>query len=212
MMTTPRTACIDGMAIRWDDQVLEPRPWAAAQAQWAAELHPELAPGPMVELCTGSGYIGLLAARDTGRRAILVDQDPWACSLAASNAEAAGLGHMVSVRQESITGRPLHCVTRPVPLVLADPPYVPSDQVHQFPDDPTHSIDGGPDGLRVVFDVLATAATALLPAGTCLLQVRGPAQAGRIEAALADDDTSPLVVVEARDHGPDRALVRLARR
>ena len=54
-MTTTHTAHIDGLAVLWDRRVLEPRPWAAAQARWAVELHPELPDGPMLELCSGSG-------------------------------------------------------------------------------------------------------------------------------------------------------------
>ena len=44
--------------IRHDDEVLEPRPWTIAQAEWASELPA----GPMLELGCGAGHIGLAAA------------------------------------------------------------------------------------------------------------------------------------------------------
>ena len=170
-MTHTRTIELDGLHFVWDQRVLEPRPWAVQQARWAAEILPSLPPGPMLELCTGSGYIGLLAAAGTDRRAVLVDADETACALATRNAEAAGLGHRVAVRRERVTGVALDGVDGPFVLVLADPPYLPSSEVERYPGDPEHAIDGGPDGLALVREVLGTSAAVLHPDGVCLLQL-----------------------------------------
>ena len=55
---------IDELEISYDQRVLEPRPWTAAQSRWASSLFRVLPPGPVLELCAGAGHIGLLAVRD----------------------------------------------------------------------------------------------------------------------------------------------------
>lgn len=207
-----REVLIDGLRVRHADGVLTPRPWTAAQARWVAELDLRLPDGPVLELCTGVGHIGLLAVRGTGRRGILVDADPLACRLAAHNAADAGLAGLVAVHCERIDGGPLVCLsgTR-APIVIADPPYVPSSEVRRFPDDPVRAIDGGPDGLDVVRTVLSTAACSLEPSGALLVQLRGASQALAVTAAL-DSDWSGLGLVaeDLRTFGEDRAVLRLS--
>ena len=209
-MTHTRTIELDGLHFVWDERVLEPRPWAVEQARWAAQILPDLPDGPLLELCTGSGYIGLLAAAGTDRRAVLVDADEAACALATRNAEAAGLAHRVQVQRGRITGAALEGEHAPFALVLADPPYLPSSEVERYPGDPEHAIDGGPDGLALVRDVLGTSAAALHPAGACLLQLRGARQADQVARALetAWRDIA-LEPAELREFGPDRAVLRL---
>lgn len=209
-MTRTWTIELDGLHFEWDDRVLEPRRWAVQQARWAIEILPSLPAGSMLELCTGSGYIGLLAAAWTDRRAVLVDADEAACAIATRNAEAAGLAQRVQVQRGRITGAALDGEHAPFALVLADPPYLPSSEVERYPGDPEHAIDGGPDGLALVRDVLGTGAAALHPTGACLLQLRGAPQADQVARAL-ENDWSDIVLqpTELREFGPDRAVLRL---
>jgi methylase of polypeptide subunit release factors len=209
-VTRTRTIVLDGLHVEWDERVLEPRPWAVEQARWAAQILPQLPEGPLLELCTGSGYIGLLAAMGTDRRGVLVDADEAACALAARNAATAGLAHRVVVHRERATGAALDAEPGPFALVLADPPYLPSSEVRRYPDDPEHAVDGGPDGLAVLRDVLGTSAAVLHPSGACLLQLRGGAQADQVARAL-ETDWSDIVLqpTELREFGPDRAVLRL---
>ena len=51
------------LTISFDDRVLRPREWTAAQSEWAAEIARTAPDGTMLELCAGAGHIGLLAAR-----------------------------------------------------------------------------------------------------------------------------------------------------
>src|SRR5690349_21635247 len=96
------------LTIRFDDRVLRPREWTTAQSRWAAELLPDLADGPVLELCSGAGQIGLLAVTGSERRLVCVDLSPVAASFAAENAAAAGLADRVEQR------------TGPMDQVLAD--------------------------------------------------------------------------------------------
>jgi methylase of polypeptide subunit release factors len=151
------------LRVTYDSAVLRPRPWTLVQSEWAAELSAELPEGPILELCAGAGHIGLHAALVTGRRLVQVDGDPGATRLAAQNAAAAG-----------VTDYEIRCArivdaAQPgevFPLIVADPPYIPSADVGQFPDDPPFAIDGGEDGLGRIRDCLAVAETHLAVDGS----------------------------------------------
>ena len=86
-----RTMRFGSLQIRYDDRVLEPRPWTTAQSAWAAELIEQAPEGDVLELCTGAGHIGLLAIAGSDRRLVAVDASPTAAEHAADNAAAAGL-------------------------------------------------------------------------------------------------------------------------
>lgn len=203
----PVTSLIDGIEIDWDDRVLRPRPWTRLQAQWAIELHPALPPGPMLELCTGVGHIGLWAIRGTGRSGVLVDADGVACRHARRNAHRAGLARAVEVVQHRIDGNLVPGAPPQLPLVLADPPYLPSAAISERCGDPLGAVDGGDDGLEVVAVVLRTAAAHLQPGGACLLQLHGGRQAGAVTARLAREWADiGLTPVAVREVDADRAV------
>lgn len=199
-----RTTDFGGMTITYDDDVLEPRPWTLAQARWAAELLADLPDGPVLELCAGAGQIGLAVGRATGRSLVQVDVEPKACEHARRNADAAGV--TVDVRcgdLEQVVGE-----HERFPLVLADPPYVPTGEVDDLPDDPDEAVDGGEDGLDLVRRCLRVAAIHLDDGGVVLLQLGGP---GQTEAVTAESPGYGLDVVTSQTHGGDRSLVLLRR-
>ncbi len=208
-MTAPdreavRSIEFGGHVIEFDDRVLEPRPWTFLQSRWAAELASEAAPGPILELCSGAGQIGLLAAVLAGRDLVQVDVDPVACEWARRNAARAGWAERVEIR--CAPAREAVGPDERFPVVLADPPYVPSDQIDRFPDDPVLAIDGGADGLDLVRECLEAAAVALAPGGSVLLQVWGARQAEAIP-----DLPGGLAVVDVREHDEIRAVAHLRR-
>ncbi|HEX4976832.1 MAG TPA: methyltransferase, partial [Nocardioides sp.] len=95
------------------------------------------------------------------------------------------------------------------PLVLADPPYVPTDEVTSHPDDPVAAIDGGPDGLDVARTCLAVAAAHLADDGLVVLQL-GSAEQSELARPVAAE--AGLEVVEVCDVPGGGALVLLANR
>lgn len=192
--------------IDFDDRVLTPRTWTVRQSEWAARLSAEQPEGPMLELCSGAGQIGLLAAALTGRRLVCVDADPAACAFTRANAERAGLSDLVEVRQGSME----HALDpdERYGLVIADPPWVPSAEVGRYPEDPLTAIDGGADGMRVAELCVITTARHLAPGGSAVLQLGTPAQADRLLELVGDGD---LRVEEVRDSPGEGVLVHLAR-
>lgn len=194
--------CFGGVAVAYDDDVLAPRLWTLAQSRWAVELLRRLPGGPVLELCSGAGQIGLVVARATGRALVQVDADERACAFARRN--AAGAGVEADVRCGRL-GAALAPGER-FPLVLADPPYVPSHQTSGHPGDPSHAIDGGDDGLDLARVCLRVAGAHLTTGGRLILQLRGPGQA----VTLSDEiPRHGLVPVEHRDHPPDGTLLLL---
>jgi cyclopropane-fatty-acyl-phospholipid synthase len=97
-VTGERQHDFEGLTIRYDERVLAPRDWTAAQSRWAAELIGSAPPGPVLELCAGAGQIGLLAIAGTAHRLVAVDADPVACEFVRTNARAAGLADRVEIR------------------------------------------------------------------------------------------------------------------
>jgi release factor glutamine methyltransferase len=164
-----------GLLISFDDRALRPRDWTLLQSAWAAELMPWLPPGPVLELCSGVGHIGLAAVADCSRPLVCVERDDVAASYAVRNAARAGLAERVDVRVADL--RDALDPAERFALVVADPPWVPSAEVERWPEDPQGAIDGGADGLAVARVCLEVAAGHLLSGGALLLQVGSVAQA-----------------------------------
>ncbi len=195
-LSQTRQVEIGGLAIAYDERVLEPRPWTVGQSAWAAELLASLPAGPVLEVCSGAGHIGLVAVLRHDRRLVQVDVDPIACDFARLNAEAAGLLGRVDVRcgplDEAVLPR------ERFPLVIADPPWVPTRDVARYPEDPVVAIDGGPDGIDLALRCVDVAGRVLTPAGTCLLQLGTSAQVDAVRQHLAGHEELDLVHVEDR--------------
>jgi release factor glutamine methyltransferase len=163
------------LSIAFDDRVLRPREWTAAQSEWAADLMVTAPGGQVLELCAGAGHIGLLAVAMSGRRLVCVDANPVACDYARANALAAGLADRVEVREGRL--ETALAADELFPVVIADPPWVPRDQTGQFPEDPLTAIDGGHDGLDVARACLSVIAEHLAPGGSAVLQLGTKVQA-----------------------------------
>ena len=191
--------------VAFDASVLRPRLWTLAQAEWAAEL--AVAGEPLLEVGCGAGHIGLAAAVLSGARLVQVDCDPAACRWASLNAAANGCTDRVEQRCGTAAG--VLVEGEVFDVVIADPPYVPSDEVALYPEDPPGAIDGGPDGLDVVRSVLRDIAGHVAPGGSILLQVRGAGQVDELAGWLAHPASPALIVTEARFYGDLRAVVRL---
>lgn len=196
------------LQILWDQRVLRPRPWTTAQSHWAFAVSPSCPDGPVLELFCGAGQIGLLASVLTGRPLIQVDSDPVAAAYARRNAAAAGM--VADVRTASVEDA--LAPSEQAALVVLDPPWVPSVQVADFPEDPVRAIDGGADGTALLVPGLEVALHHLLPGGHVIAQVGHRAQVEVIRGVLerrepAGSAASRWTIRETRDYLPDGVLV-----
>lgn len=185
--TGSRSVTFGALTISYDDRVLAPRAWTQTQALWAQDLLAVVPPGPVLELCSGVGHLGLLAVHGTDRRLVCVDVDPVACAYVARNAAAAGRTELVDVQN--------------VPLGEFD-----SDEVFSlvacFPADPVLAIDGGADGLVRARECVGLIDRHLHADGAALLQLGSYDEADALAAELPD-----TLVVTASRAEPGRGLV-----
>lgn len=191
------------LRIDYSDQVLAPREWTLLQSEWATSLAATAPVGPILELCAGAGHIGLAAAVSADRDLVQVEADPTAARFARLNAERAGWSGRTEIRVER-----LQSAVGPnerFPIMIADPPYLPSADVARWPQDPVSAIDGGFDGLDVIRDCLAVATSCLSRGGPLLLQLAGAAQASQL-GALPGWRRRELRIVDE-----ERAVVLLTR-
>lgn len=198
-------SCVFGpIMVRFDERILAPRAWTLLQSRWAARLAKDAPPGPIVELFAGAGHIGLAAAVLAGRKLIQVEKDAVAAAYATLNAVHAGWADMTVVRHGPVqTSLDSH---ERFPIILADPPYIPSAAVDRWPGDPRWAIDGGPDGTALVQLGLRLAAQHLHAEGSLLLQVAGKHQAGVI-GEMVGAQFPALHYGETRSHDDERAVM-----
>ena len=183
------------LEIAFDDRIIRPRPWTVMQSQWAAEMVADAPEGPVLELCSGAGHIGLLAVAGGDRHLVCVDADPVACGFARTNAETAGLAERVEVRcgrLEEALGRDERFA-----VVIADPPWVRREQTDDHPEDPLLAIDGGDDGLEVARACLRVIGRHLLAGGSAVLQLGTPEQVETLRAEPSVE-SGALVLGEVR--------------
>lgn len=191
------------LIVDYDARVLAPREWTLQQSEWAASLAATAPPGPILELCAGAGQIGLAAAVLADRNLVQVEADPAAVSYAASNAARANWAGRTEIRAERLQSALRRGES--YPIIIADPPYLRSEDISRWPGDPTVAIDGGADGLALIRDCLDVAVAHLHSGGHLLLQLRGPRQARQLRS------TAELRRRELRVIDDERAILLLQR-
>jgi len=127
----------------------------------------------ILDLCTGSGCLAILAAHAFPQaRVDAVDLSRRALAVAERNRRA----HRVAGRVRLLEGdlfRPL--AGRRYDLVLANPPYVDRAALRRLPPEyrtePRLALDGGPDGLSFAHRILRAAAGHLRPGGWLVIEI-----------------------------------------
>jgi len=160
-----------GRAFHVDGRVLVPRPETELLAEAALEAFPP--GGAALDLCTGSGVLGItLALERPGTRVVAADVSGDAVDVARAN--AARLGASIDVRQGDLF-EAVAAVPFPFDVVVANPPYVPSGELprlsREIQREPRLALDGGPDGLSVIRRIVAEAPFRLAAGGTLLVEM-----------------------------------------
>jgi release factor glutamine methyltransferase len=160
--------------------VLVPRPETEILVEWALDwlaAHP--GPRKILDVGTGSGAIALSIAAATWpacrHTVVASDVSRTAMRYAARNRAMLGLQGSVSLVRGSLAD--WH--SGGIDLLLANLPYLRPEQVSGNRDlaaEPALALDGGPDGLDLVRDLLADASRVLKPNGAIGLEI-DPSQA-----------------------------------
>lgn len=127
------------------------------------------------DLGTGSGCLALALARALPHsQGLAVDASADALMVAAGNLAALGLSRRVSLLQGN-WWQPLQPWWGDLQIVVSNPPYIPSATLASLEPgvrehEPTLALDGGPDGLAAIREILAGACVALAPGGWLILE------------------------------------------
>jgi release factor glutamine methyltransferase len=209
-----------GRAFRVTPDVLIPRPEtellverALAWLETFASDRPQgAAPARVLDIGTGSGCIAVtLALESPEARLVATDVSASALDVARSNATRLNVAARIEFRQTSLTSD----VPGAFDLIVANPPYVPErDRASLAPEvrdyEPTSALFAGPDGLDVIRALVPSAAAALHPRGSLMMEigdgqaddvVRLMQAAGFSAVRLADDLQSiPRVIMGTGSH------------
>ncbi|HTL66993.1 MAG TPA: 50S ribosomal protein L3 N(5)-glutamine methyltransferase [Lacunisphaera sp.] len=129
----------------------------------------------VVDVCTGSGCLAVLLARQfPGAKVDAIELSPAALAVAKFNLAAHGLTRRVRLHRSDV----FDAVPRAAyDVILSNPPYVPTRELRGLPEEfrrePALALDGGRDGLDVIRKLLRQARDRLQPHGIVVLEVGG---------------------------------------
>ncbi len=158
-----------------NEQVLVPRSLMSTRFTDFISAFP-WSTGRVLDLCTGSGCIGLsLALLDSRIQVDLADLSFEALKVAARNIHRHGLEE----RARCIQGNLFENIHGRYDLIISNPPYVASAHYRrgplEFKNEPRMALEAGADGLDVVRRILREAKAYLNPAGKLIMEVGFPA-------------------------------------
>ena len=176
-----------------DRRVLIPRPETEELCAWALENLPASDPCRVLDLCCGSGCIGLtLAAERPHWDVVLADCSPDALEVAALNASRLDLS--VSSHQGDLTEG---LADYSFDCIVSNPPYIPSAECATLQpevlQEPSLALDGGTDGLDFYRRIADEAAKVLKPEGLLMLEL-GFGEAEPVSALLAAEGFTEIAV------------------
>jgi len=127
----------------------------------------------VLDLCTGSGCLAILASRNfPNARIDAVDISSGALEVAARNIADYGLEDRVTLHRGDLF-QPL--VDRRYDLIISNPPYVDAEGMADLPREcraePKIAFDGGADGLNIVRRIIEQAGRHLTPQGGLLCEI-----------------------------------------
>lgn len=183
-----------------NEKVLIPRPETEALVEFGLAHFPEDAEGRALDLCAGSGCVGISLALERPKLEVdLIEMDEGAARIARENIERHGVGERVRV----LVGDLFAPAQGPYDAILSNPPYVATEEIAglapEVRREPVLALDGGADGLAVVRRIAEGAAGHLLPGGLLALELALD-QAQAVAALLARTGFSRTEVREDFTH------------
>ena len=180
-----------GMTLTVNRDVLIPRDDTVAVTELAIKRALFLPQNPRVlDLCTGSGCIGLaIAHKVKDARVTLGDVSQAALRVAKKNVADQQLHGRVTCLAVDAT-KPAAPFLGKFDLIVANPPYVTSEEMRSLDDsvknyEPHLALDGGPDGLALYRAILENFTAALNPGGIVCFE-HGLGQEDAVAALLRE--------------------------
>ena len=184
-----------GRSFHVDSRVLIPRPETEELCRWVLECFPPAASPAVLDLCCGSGCIGLsLASERPSFRVTLSDLSPDALAVSSLNADR--LQVSVSLHRGDL------CAGFPpasFDCIVSNPPYIPSSECAVLQPEvlrePQLALDGGADGLSFYRRIALESLSLLVSGGHLFLEI-GYGEAGDVSNLLA---SAGFTGIEVRD-------------
>jgi release factor glutamine methyltransferase len=176
-----------GLELICDHRALVPRPETEYLVELVLKRYGGGVPGRVLDMCTGSGCIGLALAKQwPGAVVTMADVSEDALELARLNAVRLGQDNVKLVRSdlfEKLAGKEWD-------LMVSNPPYIPSGELtglsREVRRDPHLALDGGARGLVVIEKLLKGARQQLVKGGLLVMEI-GMGQAWEV-MALAEKE------------------------
>jgi len=166
-----------------------------------------------LDLCTGSGVIAVVLAKELHCKVVAVDISPAALAIAACNISRHGMTeHIQLVCGDLLT--PLDR-NRPFDLLVSNPPYVAEEEIDRLQPEvgqaePRLALSGGPGGMQCLERIAADAFAYLRPGGWVFVEIG--ADQGEAVMALFGSKTSSYDQVGVINDWTGRPRVLQARR
>lgn len=165
-----KEAWLAGVPFYVDERVIVPRSHIAELLPLLGKRIP--APGRILDLCTGSGCLAILAAKAfPTARVDATDVSPAALAVARKNVLRHRLGRRVRLARSNLF-KELH---GRYDLIISNPPYVAAAAMAALPREYRHeprlALAGGRDGLDLVARIIEQAPAHLEPGGALVCEV-----------------------------------------
>lgn len=190
-------------------QVFIPRPETELVVEKALELAENFPPNfSLADVGTGCGAIAISLALNFPQAQIYaIDISIPALEVARKNCCRFGLESRVRLLQ----GNLLEPLPQPVHLILANLPYVPERELPRLAEEiqnfePTYALDGGPEGLSFIKELLAGAKTKLLPGGAIILEIAS-SQTPKVNQLVEENFPQAELEVAKDLSGLERAVI-----
>ena len=186
-----------GLTIKTDSRALIPRPETELLVEEALTYIRKLGrPARVLDVCTGSGCIGVAIAKLADATVTAIDISGEALALATENTALHGLTDKIRF----IQGDLLSCLKKRAPqgdslnnlenqtfdIIISNPPYIPTNDLHSLQQELSHepktALDGGADGMDLYRRLIPQSLGFLAPGGILLLEIGPPA----VEAIMRD--------------------------
>ena len=199
-----------GIDLEINPNVLIPRAETELAVDAALECLRDIGEPRVLDLCTGSGCIGIaIAARNPASRVILADLDRRALLLAKRNTMLAHVSARALCAEADVHRGPSPRLGE-FDLIVSNPPYIPTGELETLDPsvrdyEPRTALDGGEDGLDFYRSIFARWMGIIRPGGWLILEC-GEGQSMVLrrlaeEAMILPTDT----LVDSR--GTERTLV-----